>query len=121
MKKILSFVVAVFLVSVLLPSCEKEEEFDETLLYGTWRSGTLYYKYLSNGKGSSWDTKDDVDEDDQPFTWSLVKSEIRMLHLSFGGGTSPETFIIAELTATTLKCKDAVDNRSYSFTKVNPQ
>ena len=118
MKRSLLFL-AVLSAAILLNSCSKEDDFDETLLYGKWKMGTLHYKYLSDGTGGSWDTSDDVREDEaQPFTWTLDKSELRHLHLSFGGGVSPETFIISELTATTMKCKDAVDNKSYTFTKV---
>jgi hypothetical protein len=122
MKKTFYFLVSLLVISVLFNSCNKDD-FDEALLYsgaGIWKSGTLHYKYLSNGKGASWDTKDDVKEDEaQPFTWTLVKSELRHLHQHFGGGSSPENFTVKKLTATTLECEDVVDKRKYTFTKVN--
>jgi len=117
MKRILVFL-AVVSVSVLFHSCEKEEEFDETLLYGKWQSGTLYYKYLSNHTGSTWDEADDVNEDEaQPFTWKLVKSELEQIHLMEMGGKVPKYYTVTELTATRLRYKD--DYKSFSFTKVN--
>jgi len=117
MKKIIVFL-AVLSVSVLFHSCEKEDEFDETLLYGKWKSGTLYYKYLSNHTGSTWDTSDRVEEDDaQPFTWQLVRSELEQIHIMEMGGKVPKYYTVTELTATTLRYKD--DYKSYTFTKEN--
>lgn len=65
-----------------LASCQKEEEFDETLLIGKWKSGTLYEKYLSDHTGFTWDTKEDVTEDEgQKFTWKLEKVRSRKFTL----------------------------------------
>jgi len=106
-------------LSFLAVSCEPEEEsFDSTLLTGKWKSGTLYYKYLSNGSGTTWDTADDVTEAEaQAFTWTLVKSELTHLHVLETGGTVPKIYTVTELTSTTLKYHDDFDV-SYSFTKV---
>jgi len=119
MKRSLLFL-AVLSVAVLLNSCSKEEEFDETLLYGKWKTGTVYYKYLSDHNGSTWDTSDDVTEDEaQPFTWTLVKSELKQIHIMEMGGNVPKTYTVTKLTTTTLEYKDVVSNKTYSFTKVN--
>ena len=119
MKRLLLILVALS-VAILFNSCEKEEEFDETLLYGKWRSGTLHYKYLSDHTGATWDTKDDITEDEaQPFTWTLVKSELRQIHLMTMGGSVPKTYTVTKLTAGTLEYEDIVDKRKYTFTKVN--
>ena len=123
MKKTFYFLVSLLVISALFNSCTKDE-FDEALLYagsGKWRTGTLYYKYLSNGNGSTWDTKDDVTEDEaQPFTWTLVKSELRQIHIMTMGGNIPKTYTVTKLTASTLEYKDAVDGgRSYSFSKAD--
>ena len=118
MKRILYFLAVALLSFALFHSCGKEEEFDEALLYGKWKSGTLYYKYLSNHTGSTWDTADDVMEDEaQPFTWQLVKSELEQIHIMEMGGKVPKYYTVTELTETSLKYKD--DYKSYSFTKVN--
>jgi len=122
MKKTLYLLASVLVISVLFNSCQKDD-FDEALLYegtGKWRQGTLHYKFLSNKNGSSWDTKDDVREDEaQPFTWMLVKSELRLIHIISMGGSALEVFTIKKLTATTLELEDVVDKRRYTFTKVN--
>ena len=93
--------------------------YDESLLFGKWKSNTLYYKYLSDGTGKTWDTADDVNEAEaQSFTWTLVKSELTHIHIMEMGTTVPKIYTVTELTATTLKYKDSF-NVSHSFTKVN--
>ena len=116
MKKLLLFV-AVLSASILLHSCEEVEDFDELLLIGKWKQGDLYYKYLANHTGSTWDESDDVREDEaQPFTWQLVRSELQQIHIMDIGGNVPKYYTVTELTTTTLKYKD--NFRSYSFSKV---
>ncbi|MDR2910332.1 MAG: hypothetical protein LBV47_03060 [Bacteroidales bacterium] len=118
MKKILFIAIVFLLSSVLFNSCEKEYEFDETLLYGKWKQGTLYYKYLSDHTGATWDTSEDVTEEEaQKFTWTLVNSELRQIHIMEIGGEIPKNYNITELTATSLKYNDSFS--SYSFSKVN--
>jgi len=113
------YYVGFVLVAAVFNSCGKEEEFDEALLYGKWRSGTLYDKYLSNHTGSTWDEAEDVKEDEaQPFTWQLVKSELEQIHIMEMDGKIPKYYTVTELTATTLKYKDEY-GKNYSFTKVN--
>ena len=117
MKKII--VCLVVLVSLLFNSCSPIDEasFQESFLIGKWVSGTLHYKYTSDYKGATWDTKDDVTEAEaQPFTWSLVKSELTHIHILQTGGTVPKIYTVTELTATTLKYKDSFGT-TYSFTK----
>ena len=116
MKRVLYFL-GFLLVAVALQSCEKEVEFDETLLYGKWRSGTLYYVYSSDYTGKTWDEKDDVNEDEaDEFHWKLVMSELQQFHLHIGGEI-PKFYTVTDLTETTLRYKDDF-NKSYSFTKV---
>ena len=117
MKRVLYFL-AILLMAVAFNSCEKEEELDETLLYGKWKSGTLYEVYKSNKTGHTWDTKDSVNEDEaDPFTWNLVKSELQQFHI-YIGGTIPKFYTVTELTENTLKYKNNF-GKTYTFTKVN--
>lgn len=120
MKKILFYLSMLAMVSLFVVSCEKEPtQFDETLLYGKWRSGTLYYKYLADGTGGTWDTADDVHEDEaQPFTWTLVSAELEQIHIMEIGPNIHKVYTVTVLTSTTLKYHDDFD--SYSFTKVGP-
>lgn len=119
MKKIVVCLVVCFSFSFMFNSCQKEESvFQESFLIGKWVSGTVYYKYLSNSTGTTWDTSDDVTEaEGQQFTWTLVKSELTHIHIMEVGGNVPKVYTVTELTATSLKYKDAF-GKSYSFTKL---
>lgn len=119
MKKIISFIALCVTIALLTPSCEPEaESFDETLLTGKWQSGTLFYKYAADGTGHTWDTSDDVTEDEaQNFTWTLVESELTHIHILEMGGTVPKMYTVTELTSSTLKYHDDF-GVNFSFTKV---
>lgn len=118
MKKTLFYLTMFMIVAFAAVSCEPEEEsFDSSLLSGRWRSGTLFYKYLSDGTGTTWDTGDDVTEaEGQAFTWTLVKSELTHIHILEIGGSVPKVYTVTELTATTLKYHDDF-GVPYSFVK----
>jgi len=119
MKRIFYFLAMIAVVSAVLVSCEPEEEsFDESLLIGKWKSGTLYYKYLSDHTGGTWDTGDDVTEDEaQPFTWSLEKTELTHIHILEMGGTVPKVYTVTELTSTSLSYHDSF-GVNFTFSKV---
>jgi hypothetical protein len=92
--------------------------FDQSLLIGKWKSGTLYYKYLADGTGGTWDTADDVTEAEaQAFTWTLVDAELTHIHKLQIGGSVPKVYTVTELTETALKYHDDF-GASFSFTKV---
>jgi hypothetical protein len=118
MKKVVFFS-AFLLGSLLFHSCREDASFDETLLYGRWRSGTLHYRYMPDHTGYYWDTKDDVSESEaQNFTWQLEKSKLQHIHkMEIGGGLIPENCTVTELTITTLKYNDGY--KSYAFAKVD--
>lgn len=118
MKKLFLCLMVCFSFSVLFISCEEEEIFfQESLLIGKWASGTVYYKYLSDYSGKTWDTSDDVTEAEaQSFTWTLVKSELTHIHIMEVGGNVPKVYTVTELTETTLRYKDDFGT-IYSFTK----
>jgi hypothetical protein len=119
-KKTLFYLTACLVVSFLAVSCEPtEESFDESLLIGKWQSGTLFYKYLADGTGGTWDTIDDVTEAEaQAFTWTLVKSELTHIHILETGGSVPKIYTVTELTSTSLKYHDEFGSE-FSFTKIS--
>jgi hypothetical protein len=120
MKKIVSFLVFCFVSAVLMVSCDPlvEQSFDETLLYGKWQSNTMFYKYLSDGTGATWDTSEDVTEAEaQKFTWTLVQSELTHIHIMEIGGNVPKSYTVTELTDSTLIYHDEFD-KNFSFKKV---
>jgi hypothetical protein len=122
MKKTLLYFSLCLMIAFLAVSCEplaEDVSFDSTLLTGKWQSGTLYYKYLSNGSGATWDTADDVTEAEaQAFTWTLVKAELTHIHVLESGGTVPKVYTVTELTAASLKYHDDFGG-SFTFTKVS--
>lgn len=92
--------------------------FDETLLIGTWVSGTEFYKYKADGNGATWDESEDVKEEEAlHFTWTLVKSDLTHIHIMEDGNKVPKSYTVTELSATTLKYKDDFGG-SYVFKKV---
>lgn len=119
MKKLIVCLMVCVSFSLLFNSCEKEESsFQESFLIGKWVSGTVYYKYMSNYTGGTWDTSDDVTEAEaQPFTWTLVQSELTHIHIMEVGGNVPKVYTVTELTATSLKYKDNF-GKTFSFTKL---
>jgi len=119
MKKTLIYATLLIAISLFVVSCTKEEtSFDQTLLTGKWQSGTLFYKYLSNGTGGTWDTSDNVTEAEaQAFTWTLEEDVFTHIHILQVGGNVPKIYTLTELTSTTLKYHDDF-NVNFSFTKV---
>jgi len=119
MKKTLYYFSLFIAVSLLATSCTPiEDSLDKDLLIGEWQSGTLFYSYLASGNGTTWDTGDDVSEEEaQAFTWTLVATELTHIHVLEVGGSVPKVYTVTELTATTLKYNDDF-GKIFSFSKV---
>lgn len=122
MKKIVYFLAVFFTSAMFIVSCDllstEETSFDQTLLYGKWQSGTLFYNYYEDESGTTWDTSDDVTEAEaQSFTWTLVESEFTHIYVMEIGGTVPKVYTLTELTDSTLKYHDDFD-KEFSFDKV---
>lgn len=104
----------------LMNSCdifEGGQKFDKTLLTGTWAAGTLHEHYNEVGTGYTWDTDDDVTEEEaQPFTWTLEGSTLTQIHKMEMGGNVPKTYTVTKLNATTLSYHDDF-GKYYTFTK----
>ncbi len=107
-------------LSVLLFSCkDREEDFDEQLLIGKWVEGTEYYRYDASHSGATWDTGDDMTEDEAlPFTWSLSGSRFVHYHIMEGGQIVPQTYTLKKLSSTYMQYSDG-SGYSHQFSKVN--
>lgn len=107
-------------LALLMAGCDlfnHEEKYDKTLLTGTWASGTLHEHYNTAGTGYTWDTADDVTEEEaQPFTWTLEGSTLTQIHQMEMGGNVPKTYTVTKLNATTLSYHDDY-GKYYTFTK----
>lgn len=104
---------AVIILSVIglasMVSCEPDEpmSFDETLLIGKWVEGTVYERYNADYTGYTWDTADDVSEEEaQDFTWSLDEDQLVQIHIMEIGGEIPKTYTVTELSASYFSYQD---------------
>jgi len=120
MKRIFKSLLVLVTVALTMIACMPEEDmFDETLLLGKWKTGTLYYRYDDDYTGATWNTADDVTEAEaQPFEWTLVEAELTQIHIKEMGGRVPKVYTVTELTPTTLKYRDDLTNKLEVFTKV---
>ena len=108
------------LIVLLMAGCDlfnHDEKFDKTLLSGYWVKGTLHEFYNANGTGYTWDTADDVTEEEaQPFTWTLEKATLTQIHQMETGGNVPKTYTVTKLNTTSLEYHDDY-GKYYSFVK----
>lgn len=103
-----------YLLAVLLmlsaASCSKtdDEEFDESLLYGTWYCGEigLYYEFSGTHSGRFYDSSGDGKE----YTWILDDD---ILQLRVQGETVSvtvfETYVLKSLNTSVMVCYDEQD------------
>ncbi|MDA3820391.1 MAG: lipocalin family protein [Candidatus Delongbacteria bacterium] len=112
---ILSFIGLSFFVS---SEPAEPTSFDESLLHGKWVEGTVYERYNADKTGYTWDTADDVSEEEaQDFTWSLDEDQLVQIHIMEIGGNIPKTYTVTELTETNLTYKDDY-GATHNYTKV---
>ncbi|MDD4848628.1 MAG: lipocalin family protein [Bacteroidales bacterium] len=121
MKKISCLLFAFSMIALMMTSCGKEEtpiEFDQSLLIGKWKDGTLFERYDNDGNGATWDTADDVSEDEaQPFTWTLTNDNLVQIHIMEMGGSIPKSYYVTTLTSSTLSYHDDY-GVTHTFSKV---
>ncbi len=119
LRKILRISVFVAVV-VVMGGCDTlfgGQKFDKTLLSGYWVSGTVHQYFAPEGTGYTWDTDDDVTEEEaQRFTWTLDKTQLTQIHQMEMGGNIPKTYTVTKLNATLLEYHDDY-GKYYSFTK----
>ena len=112
-----------FATMLLLASCkEKEDPIDISLLPGKWVTGTEYWRYDTDGRGATWDTKDDVSEDEaQAFKWEYDEAErgLTVIHWSemSQDWLVPKAYTIKSLSATDLQYEDRF-GQTFSFSRV---
>ena len=120
MKRFALIFLSLALAMLFITSCTKEETeegFDESLIIGKWQSGSLFERYDSDKSGVSWDTADDVTEEEaQAFTWTITKDQLEQIHIIENGGKVPKVYTITELTVSSLKYKDDY-GQTKSFSK----
>ncbi len=115
MKKVLILIVAALASMALISSCSfldntEDAGFEESFLYGKWQSGSLFYKYASDHTGATWDTADDVREEEaMNFTWTLVNAEFTHIYVTEVNATKasiPKVYTVTTLTPSKLVYED---------------
>ena len=116
-KKIVGLSLGV-VVAFAFTACNPENSFDSALLIGKWSRNTEFYRYDNGGKGATWDTKDDVSEEEaQTFSWTLEKDLLTLTHdMEIGESKVTESYTITVLDASTLTYKDDL-LKSFTFKK----
>ncbi|MCY1635326.1 lipocalin family protein [Marinifilum sp. D737] len=123
MKRFALIFVSIAATVLSMTSCSSDDDdfnpnFDESLIIGKWKSGTIYERYDLDYSGATWDTADDVTEEEaQNFTWTITKDQLEQIHIIENGGKVPKVYTITNLTATTLEYEDAY-GKSKSFSKI---
>jgi len=85
--------------------------YDVTLLYGEWVEGTVHDYYKSDCTGYTWDTSDDVTEEEaSPFEWNLTNDQLLVLHTLWNGTVVPKSYIVSRLDSTNLVFEDEYGN-----------
>ena len=118
-KKSFLRLLSLFFVLVTFVGCIPEEitpEFVESDIYGTWQSGTEFYKYNADYTGVTWNENDDMSEaEGQLFTWEIQGVDMTHIHIMEMGASIPKTYVIDELTPEVLKYHDTF--KHYTFYK----
>ena len=123
MKRLALIILSLAFAALFTSSCSTDDDetkpsFDESLIIGKWKSGTLFERYDSNKSGATWDTDDDVSEKEaQGFTWTIDKDQLEQIHIIVSGGNVPKVYTITDLTETTMAYKDKADGEITSFSK----
>ncbi len=126
MKRIFFLILTALVSIILVNSCDMkfgsgETAFEESFLYGKWQTGTLFYKYASDYTGATWDTADDVTEEEaMKFTWTLVNAEFTHIYVTELNATKaaiPKVYTVTTLTADKLIYEDDY-GKEWVFSKV---
>ena len=121
MKKHL-FILIGCLLAIFVTSCNSTEknDIDANQIYGKWHAGTLYERYDSNGRGVTWDTSDDVTEDEaQPFSWTLNGTRLTQEHQSIDVSfVVYKQYNVTKLDANNFSYEDDY-GISYNFVRAN--
>jgi len=92
---------------------DDNDNFDATLLYGRWQEGTVFERYDESGLGATWDTDDDLEEEEaQLFKWSLEGSTLIHEHLG-QFVTVPKVYTVTTLNSSQLTYHDDYGTTHY--------
>lgn len=113
--------------TVMFGACIPDKaDYKASDLVGKWvltkggAQGTEFWRYKADGTGATWDTADDVSEEEaQAFDWTLEGDQLTQIHkLESSAGVVPMVYTVTALTSSKLNYKDDY-GRTYVFTRVN--
>ncbi len=100
------------------PEVYEDVEYDVDLLIGKWKSATMFYRFDEDGMGVTWDTRDDViEEEASPMKWELNNSKFIHYHEMQNGVLVPKVYKIKYLDLNRLVFQDDF-GKEFSFEKV---
>ena len=120
MKKHLFLIIGCLLM-VFVSSCNPTEntDVDANQIYGKWRDGTVFERYDSDGTGVTWDTADDVTEEEaQPFSWTLNDTRLTQEHYGEMSFVVYKQFNVTKLDANNFNYVDDY-GFGHNFVRVN--
>jgi len=107
MKKRLTLGILLALTTLFVSCMPENKEYSPDQLVGKWVKETEYYRFDSDMNGATWDTADDVSEEEaQPFEWMIEEDQLTVIHKMEMGGVVPKTYTIEDLTADKLTLTD---------------
>ncbi|MBQ0015920.1 MAG: hypothetical protein KBT04_02925 [Bacteroidales bacterium] len=120
---VLCAIAAVLLWAGCSKDKDKSPKFSESNLIGKWSSGTEFWRYDADHSGRTWDTADDVNEDDETtmrFAWSLDGDQLK--HVFSGDEVHQavaQYYTVKVLNATTLQWDDGLEVVTFTKVKVD--
>ena len=96
----------------------KSEEY-QTMLPGLWQKGThVYYRFNDDGTGYTWDTDDDLTENEaSPFHWKISNGSLMLTHQLRMTGFIPRMYHIDAINDGSLQFHDPYSD--YTLTRLN--
>ena len=124
----LAFALGIALYFILRPTLYHSETLDprtlhassanQEMLVGLWQDeGHVFYRFNPDGTGHTWDTDDDITEDEATeFGWEAYEEAIMMTHKLRIRGIVPRYYELDRLNAFDLRFHDSYTN--YTLEKV---
>ena len=94
---------------------------NKEMLVGLWqKEGHVFYRFDADGTGHTWDTDDDLSEEEAtPFSWEAYDNAIMMTHKLRIRGIVPRYYELDRLNAFDLRFHDTYSD--YALERVDEQ
>lgn len=94
---------------------------NKEMLVGLWqKEGHVFYRFDADGTGHTWDTDDDLSEEEAtPFSWEAYDNAIMMTHKLRIRGIVPRYYELDRLNAFDLRFHDTYS--SYALERIEEQ